>query len=230
MNMISGPLSQDQRELMSAHVRASVLFLKHISIPEAPGWPFQPDLKYSCVHEKIAVELLAIGVANDALSRHTIWNLWVVDTSSVTTSISKPLEPLPEGYSICRVPANQIDTVISTSSVLRQASTYLQLPSMAILDAKGILVAWGYIGPDGTLATLFVQPDFRGKGFAKIITVELLDRLYAGDFIDMGFDGSTGWAHSNVYDGNVESEAVMMAIGGKKICTTSYIWIDSDRF
>jgi GNAT superfamily N-acetyltransferase len=125
---------------------------------------------------------------------------------------------------------SQIEVVISTSTVLRQKSTYLLLPSVGILNPSGLLVAWGYIGPDSTLATLFVQPDFRGRGLAKIVAVNLLNQLHAGGFTDMGFDGSSGWAHSDVYDGNEGSEAVMKALGGKMICTTSYVWIDSEKF
>lgn len=229
LQTIPGPLSLAQRQVLNAHVTASILFLKNISIPEAPGWPFHPHLKFSCVHEKLVAELVPIGEAKDAVRRNTIWNLWVVDTSSVS-SLSKTTKALPEGYSIGRVPADQIDAVISTSSIPRQKSTYLGLPSVGMLNAEGLLVAWGYIGPDSSFATLFVQPDFRGMGLAKTVAVELFSQLHAGSFADLGFDGSSGWAHANVHDGNTASEAVMKAVGGKNIYTTSYVWIDSEKF
>lgn len=229
LQTIPGPLTPAQKQLLNTHVTASILFLKDVSIPEAPGWPFHPHLKFSCVHENIVAELVSIGHAKDAVRRNTVWNLWVVDTSSVT-SLSETTKPLPDRYSIGRVPADQIDAVISTSSIPRQKSTYLDLPSVGILNAEGLLVAWGYIGPDCSFATLFVQPDFRGVGLAKIVAVELVSRLHAGDFADLGFDGSSGWVHSNVYDGNEASEAVMKAVGGKNVYTTSYVWIDSEKF
>jgi GNAT superfamily N-acetyltransferase len=176
------------------------------------------------VHEKLAAALLAVGGARDAVPRMTRWNLWLTKTTIV------PQRALPEGFSIGRVPADQIDIVISTSSIPRQPSTYLLLPSVGVLNAEGILVAWGYIGIDGSFATLFVQPEYRGKGLAKTVAVELLARSEAGDFADIGFDGSSGWLHSDVYDGNEASEAVMKSIGGKIACESFYIWIDSDKF
>jgi hypothetical protein len=107
LNTAPTPLSAAQREVMNAHVAASIIFLKNIQIPEAPGWPFQPTLKYACVHERMAAELLHIGDARDAVTRRTKWNLWVVDTSAVA-GISKGMKPLPDGFSLGRVPAEQV--------------------------------------------------------------------------------------------------------------------------
>lgn len=221
------PLSHPQKELLNTHVLASILFLKDISIPEAPGWPFKSILKFSCIHQNLANEFVAIGEAKDAIPRHTEWNLWVIQTQSIDSISTRPL---PDNYSIGRVPASQIDIVISTSSIPRQASTYLQLPSVGVLNPEGLLVAWGFTGPDGSFATLFVLPKYRGLGLAKIVTVKLLGYLHAGEYKDLGFNRSTGWAHSNVYKGNEASEAVMKSVNGRCVAKTSYIWIDSEKF
>lgn len=105
----------------------------------------------------------------------------------------------------------------------------LMLPSIGILDSEGRLVAWGYIGIDGSFATLYVLPKHRGKGLASYVAVELLGRLGRGEFSDLGFDGKSGWAHSDVHAGNCESEGVMKSLGGVVRCVTSYLWIDSDK-
>lgn len=140
------------------------------------------------------------------------------------------MRALPEGYTVGRVPSEQLDAVISTSSIPRQPSTQALLPSVGVLNESGLLVAWGYIGIDGSFATLFVQPEYRGKGLSKIVAVELLRASQAGEFADMGFDGKSGWVHSDVYEGNEGSEAVMRSIGGRIEAQSFYIWIDSEKF
>lgn len=131
---------------------------------------------------------------------------------------------------MARVPEDQLDIVMATSSIPRQAATLLLLPSVGLLNEEGKLVAWGYIGIDGSFATLYVLPNHRGKGLASLVAVDLLGRLARGEFHDMGFDGSSGWTHSDVYVGNKESEGVMKSLGGHVGWESSYIWIDSDKF
>lgn len=131
---------------------------------------------------------------------------------------------------MARVPENQLDLVISTSSIPRQASTLMLLPNVGLLDRHGNLTAWGYIGIDGSFATLYVLPEYRGKGLAISVAVELLGRLDGGEFTDLGFDGRSGFVHSDVYAGNEGSEGVMKSLGGKVMWESSYIWIDSKQF
>ncbi len=90
-------------------------------------------------------------------------------------------------------------------------------------------MAWGYIGIDGSFATLYVLPEYRGKGLAFHVAMELLGRLDQGKFKDIGFDGSSGCVHSDVKVGNKESEGVMKSLGGKVGWESSYVWIDSEK-
>jgi GNAT superfamily N-acetyltransferase len=106
----------------------------------------------------------------------------------------------------------------------------LMLPNVGIMNETGKLVAWGYIGIDGSFATLYVLPEYRGKGLATYFAVELLSSLNAGKFVDLGYDGSSGWVHSDVKAGNAESEGVMKSLGGKVGWVSSYTWVDSERF
>ncbi|PMD65102.1 uncharacterized protein K444DRAFT_520606, partial [Hyaloscypha bicolor E] len=223
-------LSKAQKETLSAHLEeASIYFFKNTPIPQAPGWPFSPILKYGSLHEHIGSALLNIGSAKDAVPRITRWNSWIVSTSNVSSSSSER-RALPGGYTVARVPEDHLEIVIATSTIPRQASTLLLLPSVGLLNEEGRLVAWGYIGIDGSFATLYVLPDHRGKGLASFVAVELLSRLERGEFQDLGFDGNSGWTHSDVKVGNRESKGVMKSVGGSVGWESNYIWIDSDKF
>lgn len=148
-------------------------------------------------------------------------------TSAVS---SKPRRPLPAGFSVGRVPEDQLDIVVSTSAVQRQKSTLKGQANVGIMNSEGMLVAWGYLGIDGSLATLYVLPEYRGKGLATQVAVELLTRFEDGGFSDLGYAGKSGFVHSDVKVGNVESESVMKSIGGTKEWTSAYLHLDSDRF
>jgi hypothetical protein len=98
------------------------------------------------------------------------------------------------------------------------------------MNPEGKIVAWGYLGIDGSLATLYVLPEYRGKGLATQVAVELLSQLENGGFSDLGYAGKSGYVHSDVKVGNVGSEGVMKSIGGKVEWTSSYLHLDSDKF
>lgn len=137
---------------------------------------------------------------------------------------------LPEGFKVGRVPADQLDLVISTSHVPRQVATLLLQPSVGLLNKEGKLAAWGYIGVDGSFATLYVMPEYRGNGLASYVAVELLGTLGAGGFTDLGYDGRSGFVLSDVHEGNLGSEGVMKSLGGKIMWESTYVHVDGDVF
>ena len=106
----------------------------------------------------------------------------------------------------------------------------LALPNVGLLNEEDKLVAWGYVGVDGSFATLYVLPEYRGKALASYVAVELLSRLNRREYNDLGYDGESGWVHSDVYDGNAGSEGVMRSLGARVGWTSHYVWIDSDKF
>lgn len=217
-------LSAANQAILRSHLTAAILFLKRIEIPEAPGWPFSPILRFACLHEYFSSQLRKIAEPTDALVRATYWNVWNIRISSV-----RRVRPLPQGFTFARVSEDQLDPVLATSTIPRQASTMLMLPNVGILH-QGRLVAWAYIGIDGALITLHVLPEYRGRGLAIMVAAKLLEDLAGGDFKEMGFDGSSGWVHADVEAGNVASEKVMMSLGGKVRWVSSYTWIDSEKF
>lgn len=228
-NPSSPGLSQNEEEILKTHLNSLVLFLKNIQIPEAPGWPFSPNLRFGCIHEYIATALIQAAEGKDAIANNRPWNAWSIFLAALT-STKRPPRLLPDGFEIGRVPEEQLGTVLETSSIKRQASTMLMLPNVGLLNKDGKLVAWGYIGIDGSFATLYVLPDYRGRGFASLVATELLGRLSRGQFSDLGFHGTSGWAHSDVYVGNKESEGVMKSLGGEALWVNYYLWVDSSKF
>jgi ribosomal protein S18 acetylase RimI-like enzyme len=224
----SAPLSPTQQSLLANHLTAAILFLKDIQIPEAPGWPFSPILRFACLHEYFTTTLKIIAEPKDAFARATYWNLWNISTSAISSS--KKRRPLPEAFTIGRVPEEQLDIVLSTSAIARQPSTMLMLPNVGVLNEAGKVIAWAYIGIDGSFATLYVLEEYRGRGLASYVAVELLGSYGRGAFADLGFDGSSGCVHSDVKVGNEESEGVMMSLGGKVGWVSSYTWVDSEKF
>lgn len=217
-----------QNKMFEQHLQVMVVFLKNTAIPEAPGWPFQSMLKFACLHETIARTLISIAERRNAMLREIQWNFWIAPTRASETLAHKRL--LPEGFSITRVPEDQLDIVLSTSLMPRQKVTMLELPNVGILDLEQKLAGWGYIGIDGSLMTLYVLEKYRGLGFATYVAKELLSRLGKGEFKNLGFEGETSWIHSNVKMGNEGSEGVMRSIGGKVHCVARYVGIDCDKF
>ena len=222
-------LSVDEQHILRSHVEGAIYFLKNSIVPTAPGWPFSPILRFSSLHEYITQAIIDLTAGKDALTRTSSWDLWHISTAEVSSK-TKARRPIPEGFTIGSVPEEQLDIVLSTSSIPRQASTMLMLPNVGLLNAQGTLVAWGYIGIDGSFATLYVLPEQRGKGLASCVAVELLQRLHRGEFTDMGYTGATGWVHSHVHAGNEESARVMRSLGGKVSHIDSYTWVDSSKF
>jgi hypothetical protein len=222
------PLSAAQHAVLSAHTTAAILFLKDLKIPDAPGWPFSPVLRFACLHEYITSAVKSIAVPKDALAHATDWNLWNICTSGISSARKQP-RPLPRGFTVGRVPDNQLEIVLSTSTIPRQASTMRQLPNVGLLNQDGKLVAWAYVGIDGSFITLYVLPGYRGKCLATYVGVEMLGMLDRGEFADLGFNGSSGWVHSDVKQGNGGSEGVMRSLGGNIGWVSSYVWVDSEK-
>lgn len=229
------PLTASQTHSLKSHLISLLQFLKTVQIPEAPGWPFKPTLKFACLHPIIGDLIVEIGQAAGAVKHNTVWQAYNISTapfqnnSSGNTEISQSKrKALPEGFSYARVPEDQLDVVLATSSIKRQAETLLALPSMAVLDDEGKMIAWAYVGIDGSLATLYVLPEWRGKGLAKCVAVELLRKVRNGEYRDMGFDLDSGWVHADVKEGNEESASLMRSLGGKTEWLSRYIHIDSE--
>ncbi|KAF7957873.1 hypothetical protein EAE96_003441 [Botrytis aclada] len=227
------PLSNEHTSLLSTHLKFALVFLKDTAIPQAPGFPFDPILKFACLHRVITISLTSLSSQISTSSPksaplipyHTRWNLYLISTTP-SPNHPAPAPALPSSLTTSRVPASHINLVLSTSSISREPSTLLAQPSLCLLTPASEMVAWAFIGIDGTLATLYVLPSHRGLGLATYVARELLRRFGMGEFADLGFNASSGFVHSDVKDGNAGSEGVMRALGGKRSWESSYMWVD----
>ncbi|KFY76771.1 hypothetical protein V499_03684 [Pseudogymnoascus sp. VKM F-103] len=230
-------LSASESETLNSHAKAAIVFLRDTVVPAAPGWPFLPLLKFGCIPTHLADAITCVARPFDAVKHDTNWTHFNIPLAGPHAS------SLPEGFQIAPVPREQLGLVIATSGIPREAETLQGLPSVAILDEGGEMVAWAFVDVDGSLATLFVVAEQRGKGLAKAVAGELLGKLGRGEFraisgrgkglVDgddglLPFGQGSGWVHSEVKEGNSRSENVVGGLGGKRCGMSRYVFIASD--
>lgn len=233
------PLTREQSEGLRADVRAMLFHIKAMEILEAPGWPFSPICRFGCLHEVLTAAVLDVAKEYNETPRSSSWNGYIISLASPT--ISSP-PALPAGFELGLVPEDQLDIVMSTSTIPRQKATLLQLPNCALTDlSTGKIVAWAYIGIDASFATLYVREEYRNRGFSTAVAMGLLSRLRDGVFSKVvckaegenaevrGFDGGSGYVHSDVHEHNDASMGVMRRLGGTSTWKTSYTWVDLDK-
>ncbi|EAA35031.1 hypothetical protein GE21DRAFT_2519 [Neurospora crassa] len=110
--------------------------------------------------------------------------------------------------------------VQSRTSIKRQEDTLLGLPSVAVRDGEGgRMVAWGFMAFDGTLMTLHVEEQYRGKGLAKAVACKVM-RDHVKDY------GDDGWGAADVFLENYRSQGVCKSIGGRVGWLLSWAVVD----
>ncbi|EAW09368.1 acetyltransferase, GNAT family [Aspergillus clavatus NRRL 1] len=90
-------------------------------------------------------------------------------------------------------------------------------------------IAWAFLGLDGSLATLFVEPEHRGKGLAELLSREVMRRGMAEGGIwrkkDEGGDEAV-WVHANVLATNGASRRVLGKLGGEVGWTVTWTVVE----
>ncbi|KAK1782083.1 hypothetical protein QBC45DRAFT_20243 [Copromyces sp. CBS 386.78] len=130
---------------------------------------------------------------------------------------------------------NQQDVrlVQSRTSIQRQEDTLLGVPSVVVRrkmkggegkgegqgQGQGQMVAWGFMAVDGSLMTLHVEDQYRGKGLAKAVACKVM-RDHIRDY------GDDGWGAADVFVGNVRSQGVCRSIGGRVGWLLSWAVVD----
>ncbi|ROW11251.1 hypothetical protein VMCG_01427 [Cytospora schulzeri] len=107
--------------------------------------------------------------------------------------------------------------IASRTKIPKVEATLMSEPSVAIRDAEGILVAWGFMGVAGTLSTLHVEEPYRGKGVAKAVATKVFREHSFGD---------DGWGSADVHVDNVQSQAVCKSLGAEYGWRTCWTVID----
>lgn len=135
--------------------------------------------------------------------------------------------PLPLGYYYGKdgLLPEHTDLVKSRTHIPREKQTLLRMPSVVIyssnpsastpsseLTSQSSPIAWGFLAFDGSLATLHVEPEHRGKGLAIALSKEIMRRA-----MGTGFYGSEAenlsYTHADVAKNNIASRRVMEKLG-----------------
>jgi GNAT superfamily N-acetyltransferase len=97
-------------------------------------------------------------------------------------------------------------------------------------------IAWAFLGVDGAVATLHVEPEHRGRGLALSLSKEVMRRGMAAEGVfgakKLGIvDEETrafveDWVHAEVAGYNKASNRVMEKIGGTILTTVLWTVIE----
>ena len=143
---------------------------------------------------------------------------------------------LPAGLHWSSLSAKDLTTVRSRTHIPRREGTMRLIPSVCVRRLPGFVhptsslrpshtpaedapigpddpIAWGFLGVDGSLSSLHVEPAFRGLGLAKAVAAKL---FVEGISTVHGATSGERWAHSEVAEDNEPSLGVMRSLGGKK--------------
>lgn len=143
------------------------------------------------------------------------------------TGDNEKSNPLPEGYFYGSegLKAEHVDLVRSRTHIPRGRKTLLAMPSVVVYHSSSAEapIAWGFLAFDGSLATLHVEPEHRGKGIAAILSREVMRRgigsgVYGSNSMELGY------THADVARDNIASRKVMEKVGGGKGWRWSVTW------
>lgn len=141
-----------------------------------------------------------------------------------------------------------LDLVQSRTNIPRPRAQLSSMPGVAVYydgdgDGNGngqspttdgneeeLPIAWGFLGLDGALATLHVEPAHRGRGLALPLCRQVMRRRMESSVFGAGRlplenadRGCVGdWVHTEAAQGNRASRRVMEKMGGEVLATV--IW------
>jgi GNAT superfamily N-acetyltransferase len=145
---------------------------------------------------------------------------------------------LPAGYRLedrqgrTGVLQHHYSLVRSRTHLPRSDETLSRIPGVAVYvdrptEGEEKPIAWVFLGLDGSLATLFVEPEHRGKGIAEAISRELMRRgmVEGGIWREVGDEGEM-WVHANVPATNGASRRVLEKLGGEVAWTNTWTVVE----
>ncbi|KAF2751012.1 hypothetical protein M011DRAFT_464802 [Sporormia fimetaria CBS 119925] len=140
---------------------------------------------------------------------------------------SESLLTLPDGLRWGQVRDVDMAMVQSRNEIPRTAKTLLSLPSTSVHEeTSGNIVAWAFLGLDGSLTSLHTEDEWRGRGIAKAVSA----RLFREHSDEMAVDtAGNAWGHADVYLGNEGSEAMCRRLGGRDMWRHFWVRVDLER-
>ncbi|KAB8201715.1 hypothetical protein BDV34DRAFT_216059 [Aspergillus parasiticus] len=172
---------------------------------------------------------------------------FVIDSSDSSDSPGRALAPLPDGFRFTDkegrigVQPHQYDLIRFRTNVPRSRGTLTKLPGVTIYSDYAaenssdraplgeMPIAWAFLGIDGSLATLHVEPEYRGQNLALHVSKEAMRRGMAegGIWRHCGEEGEA-WVHANVLESNIASRRVMEKLGGNIGWTCTWTVVEYD--
>jgi GNAT superfamily N-acetyltransferase len=154
--------------------------------------------------------------------------------------------PPPRGLRWAEVAGRDLETVVRAMETPRRVGTVgllagvgLRAEEAAEGAAEGAeLVAWGFLSVDGSLASLYTDPQLRGRGMGKAVGKRLGRMVQAGDGARMdgerdeagmafrGVRPGGDWVHADVMAANIGSVKVMEGLGGVWAWDCHWCWLD----
>ncbi|KAJ5864547.1 uncharacterized protein N7529_006463 [Penicillium soppii] len=145
--------------------------------------------------------------------------------------------------------SKHLDLVQSRTHIPRSKRQLASMPGVAVYqstdadvdvdtdaDADEQPIAWGFLGMDGALATLHVEPEHRGHGLAVPLSKAIMRRGMAEDGVfgsrsikledSQALEHVGAWAHTDVSGTNKASRRVMEKIGGQVLTTVGWVVIE----
>lgn len=161
------------------------------------------------------------------------------------SDLPPPHEP-PQGLRWGEVRSQDCALVHARSAIPRTVDTIMRMPSVAVFSSSSSssqdgmrsvderdraggeqLVAWAFMGLDGSLTALHVEAGFRGRGLAKAVVGRLF-REHLKVFGEIGLEDE-GWAHSDVAVENWESRGVAKSLGGTEGWEVFWVRVDLEK-
>lgn len=138
-----------------------------------------------------------------------------------------PVKELPQGLRWGDLRPQDLPIVQARTSIPRATRTLMSLRSKSVFEeATDRLVAWTFLGLDGSLTTLHTEPEWRGKGVARTVAASIIREYAPGLAVDQQ---GIAWSHADVYVGNVQSERVCHSLGGKALWQHYWVRIDLSK-
>jgi hypothetical protein len=190
-------------------------YMRHLLLPKV--------VLLGACHEQIVQILRDTKLIRRDLPGHDLeLNKFVFKLSDLPTT-----KELPEGLKWGEVREQDIDIVKARTSIPRTTKTLLSLKSVGVFEDKSDrVVAWTFLGLDGSLTTLHTEPELRGKGIAKAVAARIIREYAPG--LAIGDDGNA-WSHADVYVNNVQSERVCRSLGGNALWKDYWVRIDLEK-
>ncbi|KAK3671245.1 hypothetical protein LTR78_008880 [Recurvomyces mirabilis] len=189
---------------------------------------------WGAIHTQTAHLLQTLGVVPPEFKAGAVANhTFIFDVASMPTP-----PDLPKDLYWGTLSPTHFPLVRSRTPIPRQEKTMAVLPNLAIFpiqpsspskaspehDPVPRPIAWAFIGLDGSLTTLHVEPSYRNRGLAKALTTKLFRENMSG-FWEGGAE-ETKWALGYVAVGNEASSGMCRSLGGRSEWECYWVRVD----